>query len=137
MASRLARVDVIQCPIRQQPSQLDQLLNTQRHMPPRTLQLERQITDHGIGRSQGFTEVGEQAFGVDAVDHGEELSGCGISFRRFRFWLQVEVEGALGGFVEFLAAAVLCGDVGSVSGGLGVALNMVTLLWDGATKACR
>jgi hypothetical protein len=31
----------------------------------------------------------------------------------------------------------LCGDVGSVSGGLGVALNMVTLLWDGATKACR
>ncbi len=31
--SRLTRIDVIQRPIRQQPSQLDQLLNTQRHMP--------------------------------------------------------------------------------------------------------
>ena len=40
--------DVVQCPVREQCAQFNQLLDTQRHMPPGTVQLEGQITDHGI-----------------------------------------------------------------------------------------
>jgi hypothetical protein len=64
----LSRIDVIQRPIRQQLAQLDHLLNTQRKVPTRAFQVECQVTGHGIGRGQGFAEVGQQAFGVDAVD---------------------------------------------------------------------
>lgn len=47
------------------------------------------------------------------------------------------VEGALGGFVDFFSGGGFVWGGGSVFSGLGVALNMVMLLWGGATKACR
>ncbi len=42
-------------------------------MPPRALQLERQVTDHGIGRGQGFAEIGQESLRVDGIDDGEDL----------------------------------------------------------------
>ena len=46
---RLTWVDVIQHAIGQQRTQLNQLLNPQRQMAPRAIQVKRQITNHGIG----------------------------------------------------------------------------------------
>ena len=66
----LPRFHVIQHPIRQQRTELNQLLDTLRHMTPRSIQIKRQITDHGISRSQGFAEVGEQAFVIEAFHDG-------------------------------------------------------------------
>ncbi len=67
-------------------------------MAPGTFQVKGQVTDHGIGRGQVFAEVGEQGFGVDAMGDGEQLAGIGLGFAGFG--LEVEVEDAVGGFVE-------------------------------------
>ncbi|MNF02979.1 hypothetical protein D3C80_2022150 [compost metagenome] len=67
-------------------------------MAPGTFLVEGQVTDHGIGRGQGFAEVGEQGFGVDAMGDGEELAGIGLGF--VGFGLEVVIEDAVGGFVE-------------------------------------
>ena len=70
MVLRLTWVDVIQHPIRQQRTQLNQLLNPLRHMTPRSIQINRKHTHHGISRSQGLAEVGEQAFVIEAFHDG-------------------------------------------------------------------
>jgi hypothetical protein len=97
----LSSFDIIQHPIRHHRTQLNQLLNPQRGMTSRAIQVKRQIGNHRLGRSQGFTEVGEQAFVVDVFGDDEYLAGFGYIFGLCRFWRQVVIQDALGGFVEF------------------------------------
>jgi hypothetical protein len=47
-------------------------------MTPRAVQVECEFVDHGVRRGQGFTQIGEQAFVVEAFYNGEYLA-------RFRF----------------------------------------------------
>ena len=86
--SRLACFDIVQRTVRQQSAQFNQLLDAQGDVTPGTFQVEGQVIDHGIGRGQVFAEVGEQGFGVDVLDDGEELSGRSCCFGFVRFGLR-------------------------------------------------
>ncbi|MNG29777.1 hypothetical protein D3C84_1152650 [compost metagenome] len=61
----------IQALVRQQHPQLNHLGDSQCYMSSRAVLIEGKVIEHRIGRSQGFTEVGQQHFGVDTVSHGE------------------------------------------------------------------
>jgi hypothetical protein len=61
------------------------LLNAKGNVAARAIQFECEVTDHRISRSQGFAEVGEQAFGVDVFYDGEQLTRLSGGFRFFRF----------------------------------------------------
>ena len=87
----------------------------------------REITQHHTRRRHGFTGVDQQGFVIGV--RGDEIDRAGFAREVFgdgRF--EVVVEGAVGGFVEFLESGVSYGETLLGSGGLGVILNMVKLL---------
>ena len=61
----IERGDIVQCPIHQQFSHYNQLLDRQCDVATRTLQLTGQVSAHDVERGEGFTGVGEQGGGVD------------------------------------------------------------------------
>ncbi len=82
-----------------------------------------QLMDHHIDRGQRLDQKNRQGFGCGLWGHGKQLAGFtrggfDIGIRR-----KVEVEGTFGGLVEFFESRSY-GDIGSVSGGLGVGLIM-------------
>lgn len=51
---RLARIDVIQCPVCQHPVQFAQPLDTQSPVAREPSRSNAKVIDHGVGRDQGF-----------------------------------------------------------------------------------
>ncbi len=67
----------------------------------RTVHQPGEISGHSFGTGQGFRSVGQQFFAIDTGS--DEVSGIGFEQRLSgEQRVEVMIEGALGGFVEFL-----------------------------------
>lgn len=73
-------------------------------MPSRAFQVERQIIDHRIGRSQAFAQVREQALHVHIRCDGKQ--GVGLVGRFvLRGRLEIGIESPVGSIIDFLLRA--------------------------------
>ncbi|MNN67015.1 hypothetical protein D3C81_1826230 [compost metagenome] len=61
-----------------------------------------QIVGHDIGRRQRLTRVHQQGFGTEIGIDDEHRAGCARGGHDRRAGVEVMIEGALGGFVEFV-----------------------------------
>ena len=94
--------DVIKGLVDGQFAQHDDLRDAQRGLAVRGIQGGGEVDQHFAGRAEGFVGVGQQRFGVVpgiGQVHGFRLVGAGHDVGG---GVEVEVEGAVGGFVEFL-----------------------------------
>jgi hypothetical protein len=107
----------------QQLAEFDHLLDAEGKMPGRTFKVESQLVVHDIGGGEGFAEVGQEAFAVEVIHDSEQLA-WGLFLFGLRFGVEIETEGALGRFIKLLRSLAGMAEVGSISGGLGVALNI-------------
>ncbi|CAI8703805.1 hypothetical protein EMIT043CA1_100141 [Pseudomonas brassicacearum] len=102
----LPHLNNIQSPIRQQFTHLNHLQNPHCNTPSRSLKVKRQIIDHGIGRSQVFTETGKQTFRINIKRDAEDAVGV---VRRFflRRRLQIKIQSPFSSFIELLVTSRL------------------------------
>ena len=94
-------IDVIQRPIHRQFAQHDDLRNTQQGISARPLHLIRQIHGHDIGWCQRLASMAQQGFGIELRVDDEHGAGCARGGFDVGSQVEVVIEGAVGGFVEF------------------------------------
>ncbi len=100
------------------------MLDAEKDVAALTFQIEGQVADRRVGCRQGFAEVGEEGFVVGVFCDAEELTRLGRIFGLFRFWEQVVIQDAFGGFVVLFGLGFGARGAWSASGGFGVGLNM-------------
>ncbi|AKK00140.1 hypothetical protein VM99_19445 [Pseudomonas chlororaphis] len=71
-------------------------------MMPRAFQVECEFVGHGVRRGQGFAQIGEQAFVIEAFHDGEYLARFWFVLGLIQLRQQVVIKHALGGFVLLL-----------------------------------
>lgn len=136
---------MIQHTIHRQLRQRNHLLNAQGQIARRPSEVVRQLTGHDIRRSQGFTGMGQQGFGIyvgrDDENRTWTLAGFGLLLGR---WRQIVIEctdcgvvelfgikagvGETDSFSMFVSKSVSTSVSTSVSGGFGLSLIIVKLL---------
>jgi hypothetical protein len=72
-------------------------MNSHRHTAPRALHYKRQVLGHGLDRGQGFASAGQQRIGVCLGGDGEQAIDPWIGTGLWRLWVEVMIEGPIGG----------------------------------------
>jgi hypothetical protein len=81
------------------------VLNPQQGVALGAVQLTREIAQHHTGRRQRLTGIDQQGFVIGVGS--DEVDGAGFTWGVFgNNRLEVVIEGAVGGVVEFLDSAV-------------------------------
>jgi hypothetical protein len=69
------RIDLIKDAVYRQLSERNHLLDAEKLTARRDAQGKRQRTGHDIGRGECFTGMGQQGFGIDFGEDGEDCAG--------------------------------------------------------------
>ncbi|MGF6331877.1 hypothetical protein ABH909_004755 [Pseudomonas sp. BS3782 TE3695] len=116
------RIDVFQCAIHRQFAKHDRLRNRQYRIALRTFQIASKVIGHDPGQP-AIRRHAPTGFGIDTGRNDEHRAGFSRGGVYTGGQVDVLIEAAVGGFVEFLRIDWGVWGTFSVSGGLGVTLN--------------